>query len=1005
MIEISHQQAQRLLRSHLDTRLPNEQWLMLQAHLETCEPCRAYNEGLVGLEKALKRSLHAGWDGLHGPSAEIGRQVITGLQTRARLRKRLLAAGVGAALILVTAWLGGPSGIRARFLAAGPGAVAESGAAALTPSPEATSVIYQPTVEPGQFTEVIAYEGRRGGLPNGDHDIYLLNPGSASVNLTDNPAQDTDPAWSPDGEWLAFLSDRTQKSEVFVTNITGSRVVQLTAEPGIAWQGPLSWSPDGKWITLSGIRTRQGDQHWIYLVALDGTGVRALAGSRGGNSPKFSPSGRLVAFRFLSGDNEGILVQDLESGQQKTAQWRENPLVPSPAPSSAFDWSPDGAGLAFVSAMPNPVASADRPTWDAPPLSGEPGSQVLAVRSTYRSAAPFTFPDESYSIDYSRWPGAFRGVTWAPGGAVAYLEDLDDARANDKPGTQPQGCWTLQVSSTDFTRLPAQETAVQTSYGGLCVEGGIDQTSWTADGRWVVVQGRLPSEDQRSIYALRMPSPPGRGRRAAQVTATPTGAPSSNARPSNRGTAPAAVAAAAAAPGTILRLSDDPWAGPLPSPRPRRTIFGSHPRIDPQPVKKAAAGPPPSNLTQANASGQILYVVPNRTMSVVASANPDGTGGRVLLATPDLNRCPIWSPDGDVIALAQVSRPEPSSTVGAGENGQANAAPGVPPGQSTHSQPGIENVFVLNPHTGVLRKVSQAESIPVTGLVPEALSYGCPVWSPRRSTGERSLAALVSDGRKTFLAVLPTRLPDPAWDEPAPQPRYIPVTAPDMSLTPVWSPDGETIFLLHSDTNGAPAGITVIGVPEDPQPLTSNTRPYTWQAQTVPGLAILPDGRAMLHLEVYGLPGSAHLHRIILFPTGGIDETGPAVYLEPTLAAVQNQASKQGQAGQPDQDPGARVLSGNLTWLSGSLFGVILRSGPQEAIKTRFYLYDMTGDKVQAVAAFEDPVSTAAWSPDGRWLMFSAESGLWGVDIAKAAQGQAGPGWISPQPVQDLDWK
>ena len=59
-----------------------------------------------------------------------------------------------------------------------------------------------------------------------------------------------------------------------------------------------TFSPDGQSIALSGTRDQQGYQNWVYLVALDGSGARALAGTRGGDSPKFSPSGDRIAFHL-----------------------------------------------------------------------------------------------------------------------------------------------------------------------------------------------------------------------------------------------------------------------------------------------------------------------------------------------------------------------------------------------------------------------------------------------------------------------------------------------------------------------------------------------------------------------------------------------------------------------------------------------------------------------------------------------------------------------------------
>jgi hypothetical protein len=70
-----------------------------------------------------------------------------------------------------------------------------------------------------------------------------------------------------------------------------------------------------------------------------------------------------------------------------------------------------------------------------------------------------------------------------------------------------------------------------------------------------------------------------------------------------------------------------------------------------------------------------------------------------------------------------------------------------------------------------------------------------------------------------------------------------------------------------------------------------------------------------------------------------------------------------------------------------------------------FYLFDLASQSVVPLAQVEDMVNSVAWSPDGRWLVYSAESGLWGLDVIGALQGHTGPGWISPQPVIDLNWK
>ena len=55
--------------------------------------------------------------------------------------------------------------------------------------------------------------------------------GSNPVNITTNAAMDLNPAWSPDGERIAFSSNRTGDTEVFAVNPDGSGVTNLTNTP------------------------------------------------------------------------------------------------------------------------------------------------------------------------------------------------------------------------------------------------------------------------------------------------------------------------------------------------------------------------------------------------------------------------------------------------------------------------------------------------------------------------------------------------------------------------------------------------------------------------------------------------------------------------------------------------------------------------------------------------------------------------------------------------------
>ena len=69
------------------------------------------------------------------------------------------------------------------------------------------------------------------------------HPKSPVLNITDHPAHDSDPAWSPDGRELTFISDRGGSPSVYRALADGSEVRQLTDEEGTELQP--NWSPLG----------------------------------------------------------------------------------------------------------------------------------------------------------------------------------------------------------------------------------------------------------------------------------------------------------------------------------------------------------------------------------------------------------------------------------------------------------------------------------------------------------------------------------------------------------------------------------------------------------------------------------------------------------------------------------------------------------------------------------------------------------------------------------------
>jgi Tol biopolymer transport system component len=144
------------------------------------------------------------------------------------------------------------------------------------------------------------------------------------------------PAWSPDGQKIAFSSARDGIAHIFVMNADGSGTTRLTdTEKG---DEHPSWSADGKRIIFS----REG-----ALFAAPATGGKALRVGHGFGSaqdPAYSPDGKLIAYDYRKPgfQNTEIYVMNADgTGIRAVTKLGGSSGLPA--------WSPDGKTLAFQS--------------------------------------------------------------------------------------------------------------------------------------------------------------------------------------------------------------------------------------------------------------------------------------------------------------------------------------------------------------------------------------------------------------------------------------------------------------------------------------------------------------------------------------------------------------------------------------------------------------------------------------------------------------------------------
>jgi len=215
--------------------------------------------------------------------------------------------------------------------------------------------------------------------------VHVANAdGSGGFQLTHGDKSSTQPAWSPDGRWIAFLSSRSGTANVWWIRVDGGEAEPLTEEKGDV--SAFQWSPDGKMIAFLMRDPKTEDEQradkekrdarvmdenvklsrlYVISVAPDSLGKRTprrlaaenrnVGGPFGGGDLSWAPDGSAIAFTHTRSPTPNDWTSaDLAVVHVATGAVR--PLAATAAAESDPWFSPDGKWIAFS-------ASDDPPTW------------------------------------------------------------------------------------------------------------------------------------------------------------------------------------------------------------------------------------------------------------------------------------------------------------------------------------------------------------------------------------------------------------------------------------------------------------------------------------------------------------------------------------------------------------------------------------------------------------------------------------------------------------------